>query len=249
MLQVIASEGRSNRRYGFTLVELLVVIGIIALLISILLPSLQKARQSAVTVQCASNLRQHGQAYHQYAGENKGSLPNYIEVGDPLVAYHPVTNRLYNELMAPFVGVKDSVAAAHNGPKEFGVTFLNCPVGNTEVETAGYGVNYWMVFRYPGPYDTGSLKLAKVPQNCFLTTDSSAYWIYNPVGWPITQDTDFDGKADSHTAFVSPAVYHYNLARPKRHEGKANYLFPDGHVVVLTKDQWLANENGLWGSR
>jgi prepilin-type N-terminal cleavage/methylation domain-containing protein len=61
---------------GFTLVELLVVIAIIGLLISILLPSLAKARAQARQLECASILRQWGQAYFIYAAQNDGVIPH-----------------------------------------------------------------------------------------------------------------------------------------------------------------------------
>jgi prepilin-type N-terminal cleavage/methylation domain-containing protein len=60
---------------GFTLVELLIVIGIIAVLVSILLPSLSRARQAAVMVKSLSNLRQLGLGLEMYKNENKGAFP------------------------------------------------------------------------------------------------------------------------------------------------------------------------------
>jgi prepilin-type N-terminal cleavage/methylation domain-containing protein/prepilin-type processing-associated H-X9-DG protein len=68
---------------GFTLVELLVVIGIIALLVSILLPALNKARRAAMDMQCLSNLRQVAQASLIYAHDWKGVLPTNGGSGAP----------------------------------------------------------------------------------------------------------------------------------------------------------------------
>ena len=65
----------SRKHNAFTLVELLVVIGIIALLISILLPSLNRAREAANKIKCLGNLRQLGMAFVMYNNDNKGTFP------------------------------------------------------------------------------------------------------------------------------------------------------------------------------
>jgi prepilin-type processing-associated H-X9-DG protein/prepilin-type N-terminal cleavage/methylation domain-containing protein len=85
-------ELRTNRnrpRLAFTLVELLVVIGIIAVLIGILLPALTRARAAASSVKCKANLRGIGQAITIYVVANKGVLPYAVNDGWHLENYVP----------------------------------------------------------------------------------------------------------------------------------------------------------------
>src|SRR5688500_2489858 len=89
--------GKVQRRWrlGFTLVELLVVIGIIAVLISILLPALSRAREAAYTTQCLSNLRQAGLYFNMYANEQKGFLPP--QKPDFIRAMYPATRDYFDQ--------------------------------------------------------------------------------------------------------------------------------------------------------
>src|SRR5438477_2796804 len=64
---------------GFTLVELIVVIGIIAILIALLLPAMGRAREQARTVQCLSQLRGLGQGLFNYAVNYKGAYPSWSD--------------------------------------------------------------------------------------------------------------------------------------------------------------------------
>lgn len=80
---MVAFPGR-NRFRGFTLIELLVVVAIIAVLMAILLPSLNHARNNAKMVVCGSNLRQIGTAFMLYMQENQERIPNDNTTGNPL---------------------------------------------------------------------------------------------------------------------------------------------------------------------
>lgn len=125
---------RRPTRGGFTLVELLVVIGIIALLISILMPALTKARKAANAAVCLSNLRQLGQAWTIYLDESKGELPVYWWANHPA----QVTSQTDKD---EFAWTQGNVFALLAGLKT-NSNFLVCPEAKQPIESAfnkGFG--------------------------------------------------------------------------------------------------------------
>src|SRR5437868_2549620 len=114
MNQPVKAHRRRTMRapWGFTLVELLVVIGIIALLISILLPALSKARDSSNTVKCLANLRTIMQGCINYSTDNKGFIiPAQYAATSNNLTYGPPCRRQHN----PTSGVQRPLAIGKMG--------------------------------------------------------------------------------------------------------------------------------------
>ena len=216
---------------GFTLVELLVVIGIIALLIAILLPALQKARYQATLTVCAERQRQVVMAMSSYAVEYRGFLPRQDMVGTGANLWD-VDNEFYNTL-------KDRYALPH-------VMFF-CPDVREDLVEDEYDVFgsfillgwlYWVPRLNGGrviPPDPGDPNFVVRDTQVFRgpVKQSDHYFNKNPVltdliviqaDWPADTDLSRDPR---------PMMPNYGAWTSHRWKGvlpSTNQAWADGHV-------------------
>ena len=211
---------------AFTLVELLVVIGIIAVLLAILLPSLNRAREKARMVQCASNLRQLGTAAVMYANENKGVFPGIADQPRPDDWIHwrgsPPNNDLQNSALAPHLGKPVSPAV------------FRCPSDPWETHTPRGGF-------HPYPY------FNSYSMNCFIGTGPFAKGLRMTQVRNSAEKILFleeDERTINDGLWLPPLTGGYIDYVSDRHEirrrvndlkGRGNCAFVDGHVDFVAR--------------
>ncbi len=240
------TTGRSAQS-GFTLVELLVVIGIIALLIGILLPVLARAREQARAVQCASNISQIYKACVMYANENRGVLP--IPAGSPDSWYTPEQAERYairwQEL--GWLNFRDGLIWTHiGGGIEARQQLFSCP-SDTEPRFAGkYPLYKEPDLRYPRNFSynftgfmVGAPRMAGASSRPGPGAGLRMTQIRRPVHKILIVEEEMPATAQGSpvTSFTpnlpSDRPAGIVLLLTKRHMGKANEGFADGHVELM----------------
>jgi prepilin-type N-terminal cleavage/methylation domain-containing protein/prepilin-type processing-associated H-X9-DG protein len=233
-----------NRRIrnAFTLVELLVVIGVIAVLIALLMPALSKVRRQAQQVACMSNMRQVATALLAYAHAHKGWFPapanNTRQQPEDWVYWQPGRD-LNESRIFPYLGASPAVLRCPAGPPE------RVPPGGRPPYPFNYSVNSQFTgepglasFGNPGGYDHPPSKLSQVvgASRKVLVIDEDVLaindgcWAPNSFELPDVLITSVsvrhDIGRDHGTWLTNPRYFHL---------GRGNAAFADGHCEFVER--------------
>ena len=204
---------------GFTLLELLTVVAIIAVLCSILIPALHGVRFSAQQASCASNMRQIGSALLLYAAANDNKLPE--------TSHTAAFGQSWIYTLSEYLGDCDEVRICPADPKGDG----RFDAGGTS-----YILNSFLFVPQIGPFGqpmgepTNNLLLIENP-----TETPMAFIIADSQGIGDANDHTHSSRWSSWSAVVrdiSPGRFGGGNS-PMRALGSSNYLFADGHVEQL----------------
>jgi prepilin-type N-terminal cleavage/methylation domain-containing protein/prepilin-type processing-associated H-X9-DG protein len=218
---------RTSGARGFTLVELLVVIGIIALLVSVLLPALTKARRAANTIACSSNLRQIIQAMMIYASQNNNYIPGspntsggFLFNTTPAFSY-PVFNSQYSESNCPTISQDWDWQAPI--ASMMGVQFNQAGDVKSRAQRFHFLMDYGVF---------------TCPENQFIATEYSGDNTFlSAGGLTATSDSMPSYILASDFLFVSKPVGAREQNQPVRYapNGYGDFTLPQNYVPKLTK--------------